>query len=86
MEPVEIIGWIGATLLATCGVPQMVKTVKSKSFEGLSLTFILWWMAGEVLTMSYVFYKAFRWPLIFNYSINILVCLTILVFYIKYKN
>ncbi len=84
---IEIIGWIGAFLLATCGLPQLFKTIKTKNFSGLSLTFIVWWLAGEVLTLTYILYKAFRWPLIFNYSINISVCLVIIgLFFIWNRN
>jgi uncharacterized protein with PQ loop repeat len=83
---IEIIGWIGAFLLATCGLPQMVKTLKEKKFEGLSLTFIIWWLLGEIFTLIYILYTAFRWPLLFNYSINIIVCIVILIIYIIYNH
>jgi len=32
---------IGAFLLATCGIPQVYKSVKTKDFSGLSILFIL---------------------------------------------
>ena len=35
-------------------------------------------LLGEVLTLAYVAYVAFRWPLIFNYGFNIAVCVIIL--------
>jgi MtN3 and saliva related transmembrane protein len=82
---IEILGWIGAVLLATCGLPQLYKTVKTKKFDGLSLTFIIWWLAGEVLTLTYITNSAFRWPLIFNYGINILVCIILLVLFTTRK-
>jgi len=86
---IEIIGWIGAILLATCGLPQLYKTIKTKSFEGLSIVFITWWFLGEVFVLIYVLERAFRWPLIFNYGVNIVVCAIIfglwIGFVLKYK-
>jgi len=79
---IEVIGWIGALLLATCGLPQLIKTLRTRSFDGLSLTFVTWWLLGEVLTLAYVAYVAFRWPLIFNYGFNIAVCVIILTAYL----
>lgn len=85
MELIELIGWIGAILLATCGIPQLIKTIKTKNFNGLSLTFILWWFAGEVLTLIYISREAFKLPLLFNYGINIIVCITILILFLRKK-
>jgi uncharacterized protein with PQ loop repeat len=82
---IESIGWIGAVLLATCGLPQLIKTVKSKDVSGLSLLFIVWWLLGEIFVLSYVLYKAFRWPLIFNYAFNILVCMVLIFYFYKLK-
>ncbi len=82
---INIIGWIGAVLLATCGLPQLFKSIKTKNFDGLSLVFIIWWLLGEIFLLIYVSYEAFKLPLLFNYGINILVCLIILVLYLRNK-
>ena len=82
---IQIIGWLGAFLLATCGIPQLIRTIRSKNFQGLSMIFILWWILGEILVLIYVLYEAFRWPLIFNYGINIGVCFLILIIFIISK-
>ena len=75
---IEIIGWLGALLLATCGLPQLIKTIKTRSFEGLSITFLFWWLFGEIFVLFYIILGAFRWPLIFNYGINIVIIFIIL--------
>ncbi|VVB77589.1 PQ loop repeat protein [uncultured archaeon] len=85
INTIELIGWIGAVLLATCGLPQLFKTLKTKDFSGLSLTFIVWWFFGEVLTLFYIVYTAFRWPLLFNYAINIIVCIMIFILYLIFR-
>lgn len=82
---IEIIGWVGAVLLATCGLPQLFKTIKDKDLHGLSFVFIVWWLLGEILVLTYVLYQAFKWPLIFNYGINILVCFILIFYFYKYK-
>ena len=82
---IELIGWVGAFLLATCGLPQMYKTVKTKNFDGLSLLFILAWGFGELFTLYYIIETAFRWPLLFNYLINIIVVFIIITTYMIYK-
>ena len=78
---IDIFGWSGAFLLATCGLPQLIKTIKTRSFDGLSFLFLVWWLAGEILTVTYIFYTAFRLPLIFNYTFNIIVVTIILILY-----
>ncbi len=83
---ISAVGWTGAILLATCGLPQMYKSVRTRNFQGLSLLFILWWGFGEIFTLYYVIEKAFRWPLVFNYGINITVVFVIVLFYMKYGN
>ena len=79
---IEILGWIGAILLATCGLPQLYTTLKTRNFQGLSITFMIWWLAGEVLTLAYVTQVAFRWPLIFNYILNIIIPIIILILFL----
>jgi uncharacterized protein with PQ loop repeat len=85
IQLINIIGWLGAFLLATCSLPQLIKTIKTKKFEGLSLTFVIWWLLGEIFTLSYIFHVAFKWPLIFNYTINILATSIILGLFIGIK-
>ena len=82
---IETIGWLGAVLLATCGLPQLLKTIKTKDFSGLSLIFIIWWFLGEIFMLTYIMIEAFRIPLLFNYGINIIVCIVIFYVYYKYK-
>lgn len=78
------IGWIGAFLFATCAVPQVIKTWKSKKADDLSWLFLLFWFFGEILTLAYIaiddfILKITHFPLYFNYSFNI-----ILVVYLIY--
>lgn len=79
---IEIIGWIGCLLLALCGIPQAVKSVREKHSDGVSWMFLLMWAAGEVLGVSYVL-ALMNYPLIFNYATNVICVGVILYFKMK---
>ena len=75
----ETIGWIGGILLAFCGLPQAWESYKTKSSEGLTWSFLIMWGLGELFTIVYVIPK-WHWPLIFNYTANI-VFISIIAYY-----
>ncbi|RME80319.1 MAG: PQ-loop repeat-containing protein [Planctomycetota bacterium] len=81
---IQFCGWLGSLLLATCGLPQMIWTMKTKRFEGLSIIFLLWWFFGEIFSIIYVLYYL-NWPLIMNFGLNLLICGVIIAYYIKYQ-
>lgn len=66
----ETIGWIGAALFAICGLPQAVQCWREGHARGLNWFFLLAWLGGEILTITYVWPKA-DWPLLFNYLTNL---------------
>lgn len=70
---IERVGWLGTVLLAACGVPLLVKTVVDGHARGVSLWFLVMWLAGEALTFVYVLRAARRRQLIANYSANLLI-------------
>jgi MtN3 and saliva related transmembrane protein len=70
MEHGEVIGWVGATLLSLSALPQSWKSFKTKSSEGLSMTFLTMWLVGEVMCLIYVLPKH-DMPLVTNYILNL---------------
>jgi uncharacterized protein with PQ loop repeat len=80
----ETIGWLGSILLAFCGLPQAIESYKTKSSAGLTWGFISMWFIGEILTVIYIIPK-WHWPLIFNYTANIIFLSVILYYKIKPK-
>lgn len=78
----EIVGWLGGFLLAACGLPQAVMSYRQKHSYGLSWWFLFMWLAGEMLVLAYVLPKK-HWPLIFNYSANIVMVLFILYYRVR---
>ena len=75
----ELVGWIGAVCLGVCAVPQTIKTVKQGHARGISLSFLLLWIVGEMLTFVYVLPKK-DLPLLVNYGLN-LICLSVILRY-----
>lgn len=75
----ENIGWLGSILLAFCGLPQAIESIKTKSSEGLTWGFIGMWFIGEICTFIYILPKM-DLPLLLNYTANI-IFLGIIIFY-----
>lgn len=76
----QILGWLGAFLLATCGLPQAWKTFKTKKCDDLSWGFLMFWFWGEVFTLAYIIIDNLQIgnlqpPLYFNYGLNITILL-----------
>ena len=72
----SLIGWFGSVILAFSSLPQMIKVVREGNAHGLSPTFLLAWLIGEILCLIYVLPSG-NWPLIANYSVNLLILLVI---------
>ncbi|MFA5021441.1 MAG: PQ-loop repeat-containing protein [Patescibacteria group bacterium] len=73
---IQLTGWIGAFLLATCGLPQAWKTFRTKKCGDLSWGFLMFWFWGEIFTLAYIISDNFQIgspqpPLYFNYGLNI---------------
>lgn len=77
---IELLGWIGALLLATCGAPMAWQSYKQGHSEGISAGFLWMWFFGEVLVLIYVL-PQLLYPLILNYGFNIILVAIV----IKYK-
>jgi uncharacterized protein with PQ loop repeat len=79
---IEIIGWIGASLLAFCGLPQAWKSYKDGHSDGISWLFVLMWLFGEVFGLIYILSVGAA-PIIFNYSLN-LILVSVIVWFKMY--
>ena len=77
---INLIGWLGAMLLAFCAVPEAILAIKNGHANGLSWPFLLMWYFGEIFILVPILYKIKEKFLIFNYSLNI-ICITIIIYY-----
>lgn len=76
-----MIGWIGSLMLALCGLPQAIKSVREKHSDGLDLLFLILWTLGELFTIVAIAKDASNLLyLFFNYGFN-LFFLSIIWFY-----
>lgn len=72
----DFIGWIGCGLLASCSIPQCLRTYKTKSAKDISALYLCMWFAGMVCSSVYVITddlsrgESFQYPLLLNYFIN----------------
>lgn len=75
----DTIGWLGALCFSLCALPQAIQSYRQGHSKGLAWSFLLLWLAGEVLTMIYIWPKML-WPLMVNYIFN-LICLLVIIRY-----
>lgn len=80
----EIFGWLSSLFFCICGIPQAYKCYKEGNAQGLSFTFILTWLLGEIFGLIYISQlRPYPWPLFFNYLISSISTLVILFYYVK---
>lgn len=75
----NVISWIGSVLLAVCGVPEMLRTIKDKRCH-IGYGMLLCWFFGEVLVFIHVFNTLHDKALLFNYGLNLAI-LCIMLYY-----
>lgn len=79
---IDVMVWGGSILLSTCSIPELIKSVRTKSCT-LTWSFLLMWLFGEIFILIPVLDKALGAFLVFNYSLNIVI-ISILCVY-KYR-
>ncbi|MFA5296838.1 MAG: SemiSWEET transporter [Lutibacter sp.] len=80
----EIIGLIAGALTTTAFVPQVYKTWKSKSAEGLSLTMFLVFFVGIILWLIYGIYIQSLAMILAN-SVTGFLALMLIIFKLRFK-
>ncbi len=77
----EAVGWVGGMLLAVCGIPQTIKTVKDGHARGLAWSFLLMWFGGEILSFIYLL-PTENVPMLINLGVNTIFT-SIIIYYKK---
>lgn len=71
MSAIEIVGWLGGTMLAICALPQTIKTVRTRKAHDISWAFLLLWGGGEILMLIYaIIVLDSNLILLYNYICN----------------
>lgn len=77
---IDLFGWFGSLLLAVCGLPQAIKSIKDKHSDGVSIIFLLMWFFGEIFQLIYCLDKMVL-PIILNCLMNFI--FVSIIFYFK---
>lgn len=83
----DIVQWVGigaGVLTAFSMLPQLIKIIKEKKAEEISIVMVIVLIAGLSLWIAYGVLKE-DWPLIITNSFSVLVNILLLVFRFKYS-
>lgn len=80
---VEFIGSAGALCFAICSLPQVIKCLREGNARGTSWLFVILGIGGNVFSFIYMLARdlasnEMHWPLYFNYSTALILCLVLL--------
>lgn len=85
MEMTQWIGIVAGVLTASSMLPQLVKVIKKKEAEDISLLMLVVLMTGIAMWIVYGIYRD-DWPIIVTNSFSLLVNITLTFFRVKYRN
>nr|WP_315031148.1 SemiSWEET transporter [uncultured Chryseobacterium sp.] len=80
----NIIGLIAGGLTSISMIPQLMKVIREKNVEDISLLMLLVLISGLSFWVGYGFMKG-ELPIIFSNSFAVIVNISLLVCYIKYR-
>lgn len=78
----EILGWIGSFMLAFCGLPEVIRTIREGECT-LTWGFLLMWGIGEVCLLIPVIQQEMALFLLLNYGANTLFLVVLLWYKLK---
>ena len=85
MDITQWIGIVAGVLTASSMLPQLIKVIKNKEAEDISLKMLIVLMSGIAM---WIVYGIFRddWPIIVTNSFSLLVNITLTFFRVKYRH
>ncbi|GAC1596160.1 MAG: lipid-A-disaccharide synthase N-terminal domain-containing protein [Ginsengibacter sp.] len=84
MTHVQLIGLAGGILTSFSSIPQLMKIIKEKEVEDISVGMVLVLITGISV---WIYYGVLRndWPVILTNSFSFIVNVLLLILYMKYK-
>jgi MtN3 and saliva related transmembrane protein len=70
LNTAQIFGWIATFLFSIMIVPQMIKTIKEKNVDGVSLILFMIYLVANIFALTYAL-MIVQHPLIFKYTVAI---------------
>ncbi len=83
MEVAQILGWIATFLFSIMIIPQMIKTVKSKDTNGVSLLLFIIFLVANIIALTYAILIS-QSPLIIKYGIAIITTVIYIILFLFY--
>lgn len=74
-----MLSWIGSILLALCGFPETIRTIRDGRCH-IGWGMLIMWYLGELLTLYHVIFNIKDAALSFNYILNVIL-ISIMLFY-----
>lgn len=84
MEISQILGWTATILFSSMLVPQMVKTLKSKNTEGVSILLFIIYLIANIIAIIYAFTIS-QYPLIIKYQFGIITTVFYIMIFLVYR-
>jgi len=88
LDLTQTLGWIATILFSIMIVPQMIKTIKQKNIDGVSLFLFVIYLVANIFALIYALLIS-QPPLIFKYIVAIgttVIYLGIFAYYYRNKN
>ncbi|MEK6760738.1 MAG: PQ-loop repeat-containing protein [Nanoarchaeota archaeon] len=84
MDLAQILGWIATFLFSVMIIPQVVKTIKMRSTEGVSLSLFIIFLIANFVALAYAI-MINQFPLIFKYVLAIMTTVFYISIYFLYS-
>ncbi|MBU3897281.1 MAG: hypothetical protein KJ697_05140 [Nanoarchaeota archaeon] len=85
MIDAQILGWIATILFSSMLIPQIIKTLKTKTTEGVSLLTYIIFLAGNIIALYYALMIG-EAPLQIKYIIALIVTTFFILIFLYYKS
>ena len=85
MNTTQWIGIIAGVLTASSMLPQLIKVIKKKEAEDISITMLVVLMSGISMWIVHGIFRE-DWPIIVTNSFSLLINIVLTFFRVKYRN
>lgn len=85
MDIAQILGWIATFLFSIMVIPQIIKTIKSKDTNGVSLLLFIIFLIANIIALIYAIMIS-QPPLIIKYIVAIATTITYIAIFLYYYN
>lgn len=81
----SIVAWLGSFFLATCALPQVYKTFKTKDVSSLSFAMLWTWTLGCLFALLFGLHQHLPVQIITSYIVNGCAALALTMAFVMYR-